>query len=247
MSEHRNGRGYDCLVIDINTQRDYCELGGAAAVINIPTLIPTLRRVVAWVKRNYVPVVSSIESHRPFELSDSGTPICCVDGSGGQYKLDFTIFPRRRAIEVDNSLSLPGDVFRQVQQVIFRKRSDDLLANPKADRLFTHVPVSEYIIIGNGLETFVKLLALSLRARAKSITVITDACGYWNRAQADLSMRQMTAKGVNLVTSDELVTRKLKGRHRRRIRWAVSPRVTKAAHRNGPTLFKPSEFRRSAP
>lgn len=245
MNEHSNGQGYECLVIDLNTQHDFCDPDGAAAVDNIPELIPTLRRVVAWVRRNYAPVVSSIESHRPFELSDSGTPICCVDGSGGQHKLDFTIFPHRRALEVDNSLSLPIDIFQQVQQVIFRKRSDDLLANPKADRLFSHVPVAEYIIFGSGLETSVKALALALRARAKSVSVVTDACGYWGRAAADLAMRQMTAKGTNLITVDELVTRKLEGRYQRRRRWDSAANGGTAVNRNG--RAKPTSLGRGAP
>lgn len=245
MSEHSDGQGYECLVIDLNTQRDFCDPDGAAVVANVSALIPTLRRVVAWVRRNYAPVVSTIESHRPFELSDSGTPIFCVDGSGGQHKLDFTIFPHRRAIEVDNSLGLPIDIFRQVQQVIFRKRSDDLLANPKADRLFSHVPVLEYIIFGSGMETSVKALALALRARAKSVTVVTDACGYWGRAAADLAMRQMTAKGTNLITADELITRKLAGRYQRRRRWASASNGAAGTSRNG--RVNPTSSHRGAP
>ena len=88
-----NGRAFECLVVDINTQRDFCEPDGAFAVANVHELIPQLRHMIAWTKRNGAPIVSSIESHRPLELSDSGNPIHCVDGSGGQQKLDFTIFP----------------------------------------------------------------------------------------------------------------------------------------------------------
>ena len=220
MSEHRNGRGHECLAIDLNTQRDFCDAKGAAPVDNLQSLIPALRKTIAWVKWNGVAVVSSLESQRPFELSDSGTPICCVDGSGGQHKLDFTIFERRKAIEVDNSLGFPNDIFRRVQQIILRKRSSDLLGNPKADRLFSHIPVHEYVLFGTGLETSIKLLALALRVRAKRVSVITDACGYFDRAAGDLAIRQMTAKGVDFLTTDELLMRKLEGRFRRRMRWS---------------------------
>jgi nicotinamidase-related amidase len=219
MNEHRNGRVCDCLVIDVNTQFDFCDPEGAFPVANLGSVIPAMRRVVAWVKRNYAPVVSSIESHRPFELSDSGTPICCVDGSGGQRKVDFTLFPLRATIEVDNTLGMPIDLYKHFQQIIFRKRSHDLLANPKADRLLSYLPVSELIVFGTGMESSIKALALALRARAKSVTVVLDACGYWDRAAADLALRQMVAKGTSVITSRELLLRKLEGRYRRRARW----------------------------
>ena len=220
MTRRRNGRVYECVVVDLNTQRDFCEYNGAFPVANLHELIPALRRVVAWAKRNYAPVISSIESHRECELSNSGHPIHCVDGSGGQQKIGFTIFPRRTDIEVDNTLALPVNLFKRYQQVIFRKRTDDLLLNPKADRLLTYLPVLEYVVFGNGLESSVKALALSLLTREKQVTIVVDACGYWHRPTADLAIRQMAAKGAQLTTVNELVTRKLDRRLRYRYRMA---------------------------
>ena len=112
MSARRNGRVYECILLDINTQHDFCDADGALPVSNTPHLIVALRRMVAWAKRNYAPVVSSMESHRPMELSDSGYPIHCVDGSGGQQKLDFTLFPKRLNIEVDNTPCVSANLFQ---------------------------------------------------------------------------------------------------------------------------------------
>ena len=217
-----NGRAFECIVVDINTQRDFCDADGAFPVANVHELIPQLRHMIAWTKRNCVPIVSSIESHRPFELSDSGHPIHCVDGSGGQRKLDFTIFPLRARVETDNTLSVPIDLFGQYQQIIFCKRTDDLLGNPKADRLLSHLPVREYLVFGTGLECSVKALALALLARGKNVSVIVDACGYWNRATADLALRKISAKGARLLTVAELLARRLD----RRYRYRVSVRLT---------------------
>lgn len=219
MTGHRNGYGFECLVLDVNTQWDFLDPLGAFPVANLAELLPALRRVVAWTKRNGAPVVSSIESHRPFELSDSGHPICCVDGSSGQSKVGFTVFSRRIAVEVDNTLSVPVDVFRDYQQVIFRKRTDDLLANPKADSLLSLLPVDEFILFGNGIENSIKAAALALMAREKRVTIVPDACGYWSKAGADLALRQVTAKGANLLTIDQLLERKLDRRHG--LRWRV--------------------------
>ena len=135
MIARRNCRAFECVVLDINTQWDFCNPKGALPVTHLRELIPQFRHMIAWTKRNSAPIVSSIESHRPFELSDSGYPIHCVDGSGGQHKLDFTVFPLHAWVEVDNTLSVPMDLFGRYQQVLFCKRTDDLLDNPKADRL----------------------------------------------------------------------------------------------------------------
>ncbi len=229
MIARRNCRAFECVVLDINTQLDFCDPRGAFPVAHLRELIPQFRHVIAWTKRNYVPVVSSIESHRPYEVSDGGYPIHCVDGSEGQHKLDFTVLPLHAWVEVDNTLSVPIDLFGRYQQVIFSKRTDDLLENPKADRLLSHLPVREYVLFGTGVECSVKALALALLARGKHVSVVVDACGYWNRATADLALRQVSAKGARLVTVCDLLSRKLN----RRYRYRVTVRLT--ASSNGRT------------
>ncbi len=219
MSARQFVRAFDCVALDLNTQRDFCESTGAFPVANLDELIPSLRRVIAWVKRNQVPTVASIESHREFELSDSGNPIHCVDGSDGQEKVDFTLLNNRTYLASDNTLSLPLDLFLRFQQVIFWKRAEDLLTNPKADRMLTQLPVREYILFGVGLEGSIKALALALLTRGKRVTIVADAGGYWSRGTADLALRQMVAKGARIVTVEQLLTRKLS----RRVRYGQTP------------------------
>lgn len=215
MGTRYNGRAYECVLVDLNTQRDLCAADGACPVTNHAELILALRRVIAWTKRNHAPIISSIESRREWELSDyTPTGVCCIDGTQGQRKIDFTILPQCARIEADNTLAIPLDLFGRYQQVIFRKRSDDLLENPKADRFLTQLLVGEFIVFGNGLEGAVKSLVLALLAREKPVTVLYDACGYWNKATAELALRQIIAKGARLLTVDELLARKLDRRHR---------------------------------
>ncbi|MEK6674204.1 MAG: isochorismatase family protein [Planctomycetota bacterium] len=204
-----NGNYSDCVLIDLNTQIDFCKAEGAYPVANRDELVPALRRVIAWVKRNRIPVVSSVESHRLWEVSNSSLPaLYCIDGTPGQRKVDFTLFPNRVWIEVDNTLTVPTDLFRECQQVIFRKRTDDLLANPKADRFLTHLTAVEFVLFGNCVESAVKYLTLGLLARNRRVTVVLDACGHWDPAAADLAVRQISAKGANLITVAELVERR---------------------------------------
>jgi len=215
MIARRNGRTFECVVVDLDTQRDFCDPQGAYPVANLPGLIPAIRRVIAWTKRNHAPVVSSLESHRLWELpSDGRSLLFCIDGTAGQRKLACTVFASRARVEMDNTLAVPIDLFGQYQQVIFRKRTDDLLANPKADRFLTQLPAQEFVVFGNGLESSVKALTLGLLAREKRVTIVFDACGYWDRSTAELALRQVSAKGAAVVSVSELLARKLDRRYR---------------------------------
>lgn len=230
MHRRRDGQIYECVVVDVNTQLDYCGPEGAHRVANARELTPALRRMIAWIKRNCAPVISSVDSHRLCELPEAGCPVHCVDGSKGQRKVDYTILPLRVRVEVDSSLAIPLDLFARCQQVIFRQRGEDLLGNPKADRFLTQLAVREFIIFGNTVEGSIKCLALGLVARDKTVTVIADACGYWNRGHADLALRQLNAKGAGVITVDELSARKLDRRRRYRV---AAGRGDSTVRRNG--------------
>lgn len=209
MRTRRNGCVYECVLVDLNTQWDFLSEGAVCRVQNADALVPVLRSIIAWTKRNQVPVVSAMDSHRLEEPGAGGMPPHCLDGSDGQQKLHFTLLGNRVSVEGDNTLTLPLDLFQHHQQVIFRKRTTDLLSNPKADRFLTQLRTREYLVFGLGLENSVKALVLGLMARNRRVTVITDGCGYWTASAADLALRQMVAKGATVLRVEELLLRKL--------------------------------------
>ena len=213
MSQHsrgkRSARKLPCVLVDVNTQCDFLAPDGACPVANRAALLPALRRTVAWSKRNHVPVISSIDCHRRGELRHARLPAHCLDGTPGQTKIDFTLFGSFVRVEADNTLAVPIDLFRRHQQVIFRKRTTDFFLNPKADRFITQLPAAEYVVAGLGIEGSVKAIALGLIARGKQVSVVVDACGYFDRSEAELTVRLLGAKGATLITVDELMARRL--------------------------------------
>lgn len=192
------------LLIDICTQRDFLEPGAILQVANLKSLVPNLRAVFEWAQEKGLQVVSSVESHRLSEPL-SGFPLHCIDGTVGQKKISFTRLEPRIVVETDNYLSLPPELETRYRQVIFRKRTRDVLGNPKADRFLTQHEADEFIIFGVGMERAIKALALGLQARHKNVTIISDACGYWSAGDAELSLRQLEAKGIKLVTTQEII------------------------------------------
>jgi nicotinamidase-related amidase len=202
MGNERSAK-WNRVLIDICTQRDFLDPGAILQVANREAVLPSLERVFAWARRSRIGTFSSVESHRPFEPL-AGFPLHCIDGTPGQEKVSFTFIKPWILVEVDNTLALPPNLREEYHQLIFRKRAREVLSNPKADRFLTQLDADEFIIIGVGLERSIKTLALGLLARHKSVTVVSDACGYWSAADADLALRQSAAKGVRIVSSEEL-------------------------------------------
>ncbi len=197
---------YECIAIDLNTQRDFCYPDGACPVTNARAIYPSLQLLVSWLRQHGIPIISAIDSRRAHEIHEIGRTRYCVDGSEGQQKVDFTLMPLRQMIEIDNTLNLPPDLLHQYQQLIFRKRTDDLLCNPKADHFLTQLNTDKVYIFGNTVERSVKVLALGLLARHKNVSIITDACGYWDQDAAHWALRQVVTKGGKLTTVDKLIS-----------------------------------------
>ncbi len=203
MGNRRHGANWDRVLIDVCTQRDFLEPGAILQVTNQAAVLPRLQQVFAWAGENRIGTVSIVESHRPSEPL-GGFPLHCIDGTIGQGKMDFAYLQPSILIEVDNTLALPPDLREKYQQLIFRKRAREVLSNPKADRFLTQLEPAEFIIFGVGLEHAIRSLALGLLARHKTVAVVTDACGYWSTADADLALRQLGAKHIRLLTTEEL-------------------------------------------
>lgn len=192
------------VLVDLNTQRDFLDTAGALRVHNHAPVVAALRRLMAWARHAHVPIVSSVEAYH-IGYAFNGVPRHCENGTVGQNKLPFTLMPGRVSIEADNGFDLPYEVLSRYSQVIFRKQGPDFFTNPKADRLLTELAADEFIVFGVAAERAVKAVALGLLARHKSVCVVTDVCGHFSEADADLSFRQLAAKGVRLATTDEIL------------------------------------------
>lgn len=204
MGGRRKAITWNRVLIDVCTQRDYLEAGAIMQVVNRNELLANLRLLFGWANTTGVPVVSLIESHRSSEPIN-GFPLHCIDNTPGQWKPRFTLLEPRLLVETDNYLNLPADIRKNYRQLLFRKRTRDILSNPKADRFLTQLNTQEFIIVGVGIERAVKGLALGLLARHKTVTVVNDACGYWSTGDGDLALLQMVAKGVRSTTTEELI------------------------------------------
>lgn len=204
MSSSSRGNSFNRILVDMNTQCDFLLPKGALPVANRREIVSNIRKLMNWARNHRLPVISSLEAHRPTEVP-RGLPIHCVDQSNGQKKLPFTLLPKRILLFGDNTIDVPFEVFRKYQQVIFTKRDRDFLSNPKADRLVNALDVNHLVVFGVVTEYCIKTAVLGLLTRRHRVVVVTDACGYWSSADHELALRQMDAKSAILVKADELI------------------------------------------
>ena len=198
-----NARRPDVFV-DMCTQRDYLLPDGAQPSLNAPQITPALKHLMAFARWARVPTLSCVDVRRPNDVRGLPRPNCVL-GTPGQQKVPFSLLPDRVAIDSDNCLCVSLDILQGHQQAILEKEHRDPFTNPKFDRLLTELPIRRFVVFGVGLETSVRLLVLGLLLRHRRVAVVFDACGWWDAADGAMALRQLTAKGCELTSAEQLV------------------------------------------
>jgi nicotinamidase-related amidase len=167
-----------------------------------------------------VPVVSCVDINRANRIGSEFVSVVSRQAPDEQ-KAAFTLLPHYTVVESDNSLCVALDVLQRYQQAIFTKVHRDPFTNPKLDRLLTEMPARRFVVFGIPLETSLRILVLGLLRRKRRVTLLTDACGYWNRQEGEMVLRQLGVKKCKLLTTNEflasaltLIARRLKIRIR---------------------------------
>src|SRR5262245_53583913 len=76
------------ILVDMNTQYDFLLPRGVLPVANRAEILPNIRKLMNWGRVEQVPIISTLESHRPGEVI-RGFPAHCIDRTPGQKKLPF--------------------------------------------------------------------------------------------------------------------------------------------------------------
>src|SRR5512136_2129758 len=111
--------------MDVDTQRDFMLSFGALYVPGAERLIPKMRRLFDFAKKNDVTVISSTDAHAANDPEFQQFPPHCMKGTEGQRKLDETLFNRPLVFEnkpVNRNLI---ESVRKHQQIIVEKQTLD--------------------------------------------------------------------------------------------------------------------------
>lgn len=191
-----------CVIIDVDTQRDFFRDSGLACVYDHKSVLTNIRKVMTWGRLRNIPVISTVPTYdisHPFRHS-------YLAETDGQEKLSYTLRNKRISFDAMDCTDLPLGILDSYDQVILHKRCFDPFEEPRADRMFTELQAYECILIGAVMEDAVKATVLGLLARQKNVTILVDAIGLWNKSEARVALRYMWAKGAKLIDTKHLLT-----------------------------------------
>jgi nicotinamidase/pyrazinamidase len=193
------------FLLDVDTQRDFMLPGGGLYVPGAERIIPKLRRLFDFARKNSISVLSSADAHAPDDPEFQGFHPHCVVGTEGQRKLDDTLLMRPLVIENRPFDRNVIETLRRNQQIIIQKQTLNLFDNPVTERLLRVLPPHAFVF-GVTTEYCVKLAALGLRKAGVKTVVLTDAVCALAPKTGELAIEEMRKAGVDFSTTDTLMS-----------------------------------------
>lgn len=190
--------------IDVDTQRDFMLPSGALSVPGAERMIPKLRRLFDFARKNDIVVISTADAHREDDVEFQQFPPHCVKGSEGQKKLDDTLLPHPFVIPdhaIDRNLM---ELVRRNRQIIVEKAALDPFSSPMLERVLRVLP-PRAIVFGVTTEYCVKLVCLGARERGIRVVVVEDAIRPLAPDTERVALSEMRKAGVEFITVDTLV------------------------------------------
>ena len=194
--------GKQDVFVDVCIQREYLTRNGTVPCHNADQVALNAKHLMAFARLAKVPVLSCVDVNRGNRIGAEFVSIIS-HAAPRERKAAFTLLPHHTVVESDNSLAVSLALLQQYQQAIFTKIHRDPFTNPKLDRLLTEMPARRFIVFGIPLETTLRILVLGLLRRKRHVALLTDTCGYWNKQDADMALRQLDIKGCKLITTNE--------------------------------------------
>ena len=200
------------ILLDVEVQADFFLPGGSCYSRQSKAAARRIRQLFRWVRRERIPVISTVLRVRPNERAPLAPVPHCVDGGHGERKLRRTVLPSRINLGLRSSTDLPSDLFDRYQQIIFEKRDPNIFLHAGAERLITELPMTTFVICGAGTAGGIAAAAIGLRFRGFGVILAADAVLDLGDPLADMARRRMDAKGVVFANTSDIVAPASSGR-----------------------------------
>lgn len=203
------------LMIDVDTQQDFCSPQGALFVAGAPKVMPNIKALIELGASPENLLVSSVDTHdfAAWEFQDNGGPFPphCVKGTPGWLKVQGTL-PSRTLFVPQGAASSAPALPEGVQGVVFEKEVYSLFANPRAEPVLDDLLNQrglgradvQAVVFGVATDYCVKAAALGLRGRGYEVAVVTDAIAAVSAEAGQIALNEMQAAGCTLVTTESL-------------------------------------------
>jgi nicotinamidase/pyrazinamidase len=190
--------------LDVDTQRDFMLPDGKLYVPGAERIIPKLRRLFDFARKNDIAIISTTDAHEAEDPEFGQFPAHCVKGTDGQRKVDETLLLKPLVIKNEPYDRNLLEVVRRHQQIIIEKQELDMFSNPVSERLLKVLP-PRAIIFGVTTEYCVRLACLGVRKRGAAAVVISDAICALAPKTEKAAIGEMRSAGADFITLEQLL------------------------------------------
>jgi nicotinamidase/pyrazinamidase len=188
------------VFVDVDTQRDFLEPGGALFMHGTEPILDNLARLSAFAREHGIPVLATACAHTLDEPDPEPFPPHCLLGTPGHERIAQTA--RRDTVVLGAGDHLAGDAVPR--HLTLHKRRYDLFTHPDADRIIGLLARGSptFVIYGVATDYCVKAAAGGLLDRGRCVTLVVDAMRAVDSGAEPRVLTELARRGALLVLTD---------------------------------------------
>ena len=162
------------VFVDIDTQRDFLDPGGALFIAGSETIRSHLAQLTAFARAHRIPVLATACAHTLNERDPEPFPPHCLVGTPGQERVAETACTGGGCIVVGPEDSYAGP---RPAHLTLQKRWYDLFRHPHASTILALYTSDRptFVVYGVATDYCVKAAVLGLLDRGQNVAVVADA------------------------------------------------------------------------
>lgn len=187
------------VFVDIDTQRDFLEPGGALSIAGPEAILPNLARLTGFARARGIPVLASACAHDLDEPDPEPFPPHCLVGTPGMDRVAATAWPG--GVVVGPEARFEGE---PPPHLTIQKRHYDLFSHGDADRIIGRYARADptFVVYGVATDYCVRAAVLGLRARGCRVVVVVDAIRPVDPGAEPGVLAEFVARGAVLALTD---------------------------------------------
>jgi len=195
------------VFLDIDTQHDFLDKKGALYVKNSEKIIPNLKKLTAFAKKNEILIISSQDTHRRDDPEFKEFGPHCVRGTNGHKKEKITLLDKHKSVSFQKVYSSEElkDFAGNYPQLILEKPILNLFSNPNARTLLETLFPDEIYIYGVVIEYCVKEAVEGILRMGLSVVVIEDAIKEISSKEKAKLFSLWKRQGVKFVKTKDII------------------------------------------
>lgn len=204
---------------DVDTQYDFMMADGKLYVPGAEEIILNLARLTDYAREHGIPLLGSVDYHRPDDPEISDTPDFhetfpphCLRGTPGQGKILAT--QPRHPLWIESYSYPEGELQKKVAdhrgESIFRKQRFDVFSNPNIDQVLDLVQPDEIVVYGVALDVCDAYAIEGFLTRERyRLTLVHDATKPIDADRGKELLEKWEKEGVRIATTAEIIHKRI--------------------------------------